>query len=56
MKNPLKITTRSTEDRQRRLMGPLLDIFEVFVGKVWATALGALIITALIIWSFLPQA
>ncbi|MCE2518190.1 MAG: hypothetical protein J4F41_10345 [Alphaproteobacteria bacterium] len=55
MKNPLKLTLRSTEDRQRRLMGPLLDIFTFLEGKRWATAIGAVAITTLIVMSFLPQ-
>ena len=44
-----------TADRRRRLMGGLVDIFDVFEGKTWATALGAIIMVVLIVVSLFPQ-
>lgn len=55
MKNPLKLKLRSTADRERRLMGPLLDIFDYLYGKTWVTAIGAVAIIILVVISFLPQ-
>ena len=44
-----------TADRRRRLMGGLLDVFDYFEGKSWATILGVLILLVLIVISFLPS-
>jgi len=43
-----------TADRRRRLMGGLLDVFDCFEGKSWATILGVVILLVLIVISFLP--
>jgi len=43
-----------TADRRRRLMGGLLDVFDYFEGKAWATILGVVIMLVLIVISFLP--
>lgn len=46
---------RSTEERQRRLMGPLLIIFDLLHGKTWVTLLGMLILMVLVAMSFIPD-
>ena len=45
---------RNAEDRQRRLMGPLLKIFDVLYGKTWVTLAGIIIFVVLVAMSFLP--
>ncbi|MGC6485234.1 MAG: hypothetical protein ACON4P_06145 [Candidatus Puniceispirillales bacterium] len=45
---------RNTEERQRRLMGPLLLIFDYLHGKSWVTWLGIIIFVGLVVMSFLP--
>ena len=44
-----------TADRRRRLMGPLLDVFDYFEGKAWATLIGVVIVLGLIALS-VPEA
>jgi hypothetical protein len=36
-------------------MGGLLDVFDYFEGKSWATILGVVILLVLIVISFLPS-
>lgn len=42
---------RNAEERQRRLMGPLLKVFDLLYGKSWATLLGVVILVALVLMS-----
>jgi len=42
------------EDRQRRLMGPLLDVFDHLHGRGWVTILGLAVLVILVVMSFLP--
>ena len=42
---------KPTADRRRRLMGNLLDVFDIFEGKAWATLIGVVIMLALIAFS-----
>ena len=41
-------------DRRRRLMGGLVDVFDVFEGKTWATLIGAVIMIILVVVSLFP--
>ena len=41
-------------DRRRRLMGGLIDVFDYFEGKTWATVIGAIIMAILVIVSLFP--
>ena len=52
-----KLFTKSepTADRRRRLMGNLLDVFDVFEGKAWATLIGVIIMLVLIALSIPPE-
>ena len=40
-------------DRQRRLMGGLVDVFNLLEGKIWATIIGVVIMTILVVMSLL---
>ena len=51
----MKFKPRNTEDRQRRLMGPLLHIFDYLHGKSWATLLGVVILVVLVLMSLPGQ-
>ena len=46
---------KPTADRRRRLMGNLLDVFDVFEGKAWATLIGVVIMLVLIVLSIPPE-
>jgi len=50
-----KQPTPGREDRQRRLMGPILDVFDHLHGRGWVTLAGVVILIILIAMSFLPQ-
>jgi len=41
-------------DRRRRLMGGLVDVFDLFEGKTWATLIGAVIMIVLVVVSLFP--
>ena len=41
-------------DRRRRLMGGLVDVFDIFEGKTWATLIGAVIMIVLVVVSLFP--
>ena len=45
---------RSNEERAKRLMGPLLGLFDLLYGKKWVTLVGVVIFIVLVVWSFLP--
>lgn len=42
------------EDRQRRLMGPVLDVFDHLHGKGWVTLIGIVALIVLVVMSFWP--
>lgn len=48
---PLFTKPKPTADRRRRLMGNLLDVFDIFEGKAWATLIGVVILLVLIVLS-----
>ena len=41
-------------DRRRRLMAGLVDVFDLFEGKTWATLIGAVIMIVLVVVSLFP--
>ncbi len=52
---PLFSKPKPTADRRRRLMGNLLDVFDIFEGKAWATLIGVVIMLVLIVLSIPPE-
>lgn len=45
---------RNSEDRQKRLVGNLLDGFDHLRGRHWVTLVGVVILIILVAMSFLP--
>jgi len=54
LKMSVKPPLPGREDRQRRLMGPILDLFDHLHGRGWVTLAGVVILIVLIVISFLP--
>ena len=50
----LKPPSSGREDRQRRLMGPILDVFDHLHGKGWVTLIGLILLILLVLVSFIP--
>lgn len=46
---------RNSEDRQKRLVGNLLDGFDHLRGQGWVTLIGVIILVVLVLMSFLPM-